>query len=395
MALYAGQGLIAGLWIAIVVPTLQRQGVTLHDMIGTLAWGGLPWVLKAPAAPVIDRLCSASSGARRRNVLLMLQLGLAGCFAFTDLSDTSRAGLFALSITWFSANVLMSLQDVVTDAASIDMVPRADQGSIRSLMLLSSTLGAGFFGAVGLSALARRFGESSIGPATSLFFVCVGALLLLPGERWNPALAPVSRRLRRQSVALRPMVMTATIWCGFAFALSLGNGMVSGVAGYYLLGTLAFPVERYQSELLPLVSAATLVTYLGLAATLDRLGARRCLLVGGLVTAGVWGGFAALGLSAAEDRILFSLAVTEALGLAAGLGALHTLLMKEAPTALRATFFTLSMASINLGQLVVGPLLADTLAPSLGFRGVFTLAAVIHVTAVSLVVRRKSSIHAP
>ena len=66
MALYAGQGLLVGLWAAIVVPTLQRQGVTLHEMIGTLAWGGLPWVLKAPAAPMVDRLFAATSGVRRR-----------------------------------------------------------------------------------------------------------------------------------------------------------------------------------------------------------------------------------------------------------------------------------------------------------------------------------------
>ena len=74
MALYAGQGLIAGLWVAILVPTLQQQGVRIEDMIGTLAWGGLPWVLKAPAAPLIDRVCGASSGTRRRNLLLVLQL---------------------------------------------------------------------------------------------------------------------------------------------------------------------------------------------------------------------------------------------------------------------------------------------------------------------------------
>lgn len=386
MALYAGQGLLVGLWAAIVVPTLQRQGVTLHEMIGTLAWGGLPWVLKAPAAPMVDRLFAATSGVRRRNVLVALQLALAGCFALTDLSDASRAGLVSLAITWFAANLLMSLQDVVTDAASIDLVPHEVQGKTRSLMLLASTLGAGFFGAIGLAALARRFGESALGPATAVFFLCIGVLLFLPGSRWDPPSTSSEAQAPPPSMTLRPLLRAAAIWCALAFALSLGNGMVSGVAGYYLLGTLAFPIERYQSELLPLVSGATLVTYLGLAATLDRLGARRCLLAGGLITATVWCGFAALGASAAQDRLLFSLGVTEAVGLATGMGALHALLMREAPTTARATFFALSMASINLGQLVLGPLLGDVLVPALNYRGVFALAAVIHVTAIGVVI---------
>lgn len=387
MALYAGQGLIAGLWVAILVPTLQQQGVRIEDMIGTLAWGGLPWVLKAPAAPLIDRVCGASSGTRRRNLLLVLQLGLALCFFSVDLSDTSTSGLRALSLTWLVANVLMSLQDVLADAAAIDLVPDASQGRARSLMLLSSTLGAGFFGSVGLAALARTFGAHTLGPALSLAFVCIAAFVCLPGAGWRGRPPHREPHDAETLTPLRPLLRTAAIWSLFALAASLGNGLVSGVAGYYLLGTLGFPIERYQTELLPAVSAVTLVVYLGLAGVLDRLGPRRWLLIGGFLTSAVWVAFAVLGTLASHDLVLFGLGIIEAVGLAVTLGALHAILMRAAPSRLRATFFALSMAAINLGQMVLGPMLAGVLASPIGYRGVFALAGVIHITAVTAFAR--------
>ena len=395
LALYLGQGLLAGAWAAVLLPAMQGGGVGLADAAGVLAWGGVPWVLKIGAAPLIDRWMSPRSGRLRMWALVALQLSLAAVsLAFPD--PGTPATLAVLGRVWLLANALMALQDVITDAASIDLVPEHRRGRVRSLMLLAASIGSGLVGATALGRLTRTVGVDALGPALAVVFLGIAAAVFASRRAWDthdslrslsdgraasPGRPSVHRRDEAPSELRAPRHLGALL---LALLLVLGNGIVTAVAGYYLLGDLEWTVQRYQELLLPFTTAVTLLTYVIVSARLDRIGAARGVVSGAILSATAWLGLALSGALAREAPWLLTLATFEAAGLALLLAALHAWLMELASGPHRAIYFAVAMGAINLGQMVLGPLAGARCHAIVGSRGTIIAAAVTQITLVAV-----------
>lgn len=387
--MYLVQGVVYGFAGFVLVPSLAARGVSLEGQAGLLALAGLPWVLKLGWGPILDRLGGRGS-ASVRPVAAAAMLGMALLLAALARgwpSADQAVPLSRLQWTWLGLNLLLSLQDVATDALAIDRIAPSRRGLANGIMLGGHHLGLEGIGGLVLGATVAA---SGIGGA--LWVMAAIVLVLAP----LPALLPRGGGVEgahRESApgagalleALRELVTAPASRVAVVLALlvMVGDVLTSTVTGELLVNRLHWTPQRITSELPPLLLAANVAGYLLAAAVVDRLGAATATRWGGMLLGAAWITFALAQEAWTHDAFFRSFVVAQALATAVMFVGVHAALMRTADGPARATRFVVLMALLNVPR-ALAPKLAPPLVQALGLAGYFAACGVLQLAVVQL-----------
>lgn len=204
-ALYFAQGIPRGFMTITLISYLTGQGVA-DSVAGRLsAFIAIPWAFKFVWAPVIDSVAIPSMGRRRPWIIgaeLMMAITLLGFMILYDpTSDIALIGWL-----FFAHNCFASLQDVLSDALAIDVLPKEELGTTNGLMMASKMVGIGI-GASGLALIMQDWGMRSAIIAQFLLLISIMLLPLFILERPGEKLFPwshsrtASESLKKQTVS--------------------------------------------------------------------------------------------------------------------------------------------------------------------------------------------------
>lgn len=380
-ALYLAQGVVAGFAGFVLIPRMAAAGVSVEAQAGLLAIAGLPWVLKVGWGPVLDRL-GARRGRRPALVVSGAMLGVAVVLWWLGhaVGDGSAADVDVgrVQTLWLGLSVLLSLQDVATDALALDRVASADRGLANSVMLGSSHVGNEGVGgmALGAAVVASGLGSAFVGMAL-LFVVLAAAPMLLPEP--DAASTDATARVPWRT-AVRAMVATrsAVLAVFLAAVVMVGDVATSAVSGAFWVQRLGWSPQRVVDELPPLLLVASVVGYFVAAVVVDRLGALRATAAGAVALGLLWIGFGLAEGAWTSATFLRGFVLLQSLATAVMFVGVYAALMNATVPTLRATHFAVLMALLNLPRVVV-PNAAAAVLGSIGFAGLFVACGVLQL----------------
>lgn len=146
--LYFAQGVPYGFMTITMANYLSGEGLST-DRVGALtAVALLPWTFKIIWAPVIDSIQFKGYGRRRPWIViaqLFMALTLLGIYFLEpylvgEHMDIEKSADYLLWV-FFIHNVFVVLQDVVSDALAVDILPESEQGAVNGAMWASKLLG--------------------------------------------------------------------------------------------------------------------------------------------------------------------------------------------------------------------------------------------------------------
>lgn len=398
-AMYVAQGIQIGLVITAFPAYMAAHDVSPLAIGGWISALGLPWTLKLLYAPLMERYTFLAMGRRRPWVMLGTLGGAAGYAAMALVPDP-LAHLGLLTVLMVVGSLFLALQDIATDALTIDVVPLDEHGTANGLMW-----GGKVFGTAGAAAAAAwLFGTVGVpgtfaaaASATAAFALLPLAVRERPGERLIPwsAGAPspeaealqlegwtkIGRSLRR--VAFLPASLLAI---GAGFFLASSDGLLNAYAPVFTVRHLGWADASFSNTMAVAKLIGGSVGMLGGGLLVAWLGRTRALCAALLVSAGTC---AAMGLapvlwsSAVVVQVYLILFVT-ALTLAAIAFFATCMALCWKPVA--AVQFALFMAVSNVG-LVSGSALMGPLEAALPPAQMFFAMAVLPIVAAVLLLR--------
>ena len=140
--LYFAQGLPRGFLTIVFISYLTQQGMAVSDAGILMAMFILPGTLKFVWGPIIDSISFAKLG-RRRPWIIIAQIFMALSLLCIVFIDSPIKNLVIFGWIYFFHNCFVSLQDVATDALTLEVVPESELGRINGLMLGSKIIGTG------------------------------------------------------------------------------------------------------------------------------------------------------------------------------------------------------------------------------------------------------------
>ncbi len=388
-SLYCAQGLPSGL-MAHSLPVLLRQNGVDLALIGLLKLLALPWMLKVLWAPWIDRLASPRLG-HHRGWILPLQGTVLLCMATLALcSPEALFGrqqwlLFGLLLL---VNLAAATQDIATDGLTVRLLPERWRGLGNSLQVGGYKVGMLLSGSGLLLAVDWLGWNLSLGLTALLL-----ALLSVPVWRFRetrelPRLAAQAERAgpgllwRHYHGLLAQPGMHAWLLVVLTFKLgdALGSPMIK-------------PLLVDQGWSNAALGQLTLITSLaGIGGALfggllyARLGARRSLLLFGVLQAVGIAGMALLAGSAADLPWVYALSLFEQVADGMSTVALFAVMMSHCRSEHEGADFTLQACVQLLLAGLVGAA-SGVLAQWLGYRMLFLLAGALGLLMLALVWR--------
>ncbi|MEM1116424.1 MAG: MFS transporter [Bacteroidota bacterium] len=286
-AMYVAQGVQYGLLIIAIPAYLAAQGASPVAIGGFISAAVLPWTLKLLYAPLMERYTVLAMG-RRRPWILAGTLGAALGYAAMTLVPDPLANLGLLTGAMVGGSLFLALQDIATDALTIDVIPLAEQPFANGLMWGGKVLGvagtsaggAWLLGAVGLS------GTLTVAAGVTLAFLLLPLLVReRPGERLLPwtrgAASPEARALqldgwRNIGQSLRRVfVLPASLLAATAgFAILLHQGLFDAYGPVFAVQHLGWTATAFSNAkaagtlvggLIGMVGGGWLVQWLGRA----------------------------------------------------------------------------------------------------------------------------------
>ena len=187
-AMYVAQGIQYGLLIVALPAYMAAHDMSPAAIGGFISAVVLPWTLKLLYAPLMERYTFLAMG-RRRPWILVGTLGTAAGYAVAALVPDPLAQLGLLTALVVGSSLFLALQDIATDALTIDVVPLEEQPLANGLMWGGKVLGiAGT--AAGGAWLLSQVGIAAtlmVAAAATLAFVLLPLLVReRPGERLLP-----------------------------------------------------------------------------------------------------------------------------------------------------------------------------------------------------------------
>lgn len=404
-AMYVAQGIQIGLVITAFPAYLAAHGVAPAAIGGWVSVAVLPWTLKLIYAPAMERYTFLAMGRRRPWMLAGTVGGALGYGAMALVPDPV-AHLGLLTALMVGGSLFLALQDIATDALTVDVVPLDEQGRANGLMWGGKVLGTAatataaswLFGRVGVSAT-----FALAGAATLAFALLPLGLRERPGERLLPwtageasavaaALQPdgwaeIGRGLRR--VVVFPAVLLAAV---VGFTASFSEGFFDAYGPVFTVQYLGWADAAFSNAMAVAKLVGGVVGMVGGGLLVRRLGWTGAIGAALLALAAVGVG---MGLVSALWAVAF--VVQAYLLLAVTAQTLATIAFFATCMALcwrpvAAVQFALFMAVANVGYIggsaVMGPLVA-ALSPAEVF---FALAAV-PVLAATLLLRLDVTAH--
>ncbi len=287
--MYFAQGIPYGL-LSITIPAwLASEGVSAADIGSYLAVIVLPWAFKLLTGPFMDRYQFRPMG-KRRPWVLAAQLGLSLSLLALMLIESPSEQIGLLMIIGVLINSFAATQDVAVDGMSIDLTPVREQGRLNAFMSFGKAIGWGVTAAV-TGFLLMNFGMQ----VTAIVAATVSAVIVLlfagvlenEGERklpWSDGKAATTRQQPASFGAVFSGV-NKVLWTRTSVVIMLimfFDGLISGF-GHALMPIAAINLFGYTtqqwSQLVAMMGLIGAVVALMLGPAIDRIGAKRILLL--------------------------------------------------------------------------------------------------------------------
>ncbi|MDH3615963.1 MAG: MFS transporter [Gammaproteobacteria bacterium] len=287
--MYFAQGIPQGL-LAIAIPVwLASQGVGAGDIGSYLAVIVLPWAFKLVTGPLMDRYEFLPMG-RRRPWVLGAQLGLSLSLLALMLIERPAEQIGLLMIIGVLINSFAATQDVAVDGMSIDLTPVREQGRLNAFMSFGKSIGWASTAAV-TGVLLTTFGLGT----TAIIAAAVSALALLvtllvlerEDERFLPWTKGTAATVHRADTSFRAVFkeLNNVLWVRtslIVMAIMFFDGLVYGY-GQALMPIAAVNLFGYTtpqwSQLVAMMGLIGAVLALAIGPAIDRMGAKRMLLL--------------------------------------------------------------------------------------------------------------------
>ena len=287
--MYFSQGIPQGL-LAIAIPVwLVSQGVSAGDIGSYLAVIVLPWAFKLVTGPMMDRYEYLPMG-RRRPWVLGAQLGLSLSLLALVLVERPAEQIGLLMIIGVLINSFAATQDVAVDGMSIDLTPVREQGRLNAFMSFGKSIGWASTAAVSgvLLTTAGLKTTAIIASAVSALALLVTLLVLeRQGERTLPWTKGAAASVHRADTSFRAVFkeLNKVLWVRSSLiimAIMFFDGLVYGY-GQALMPIAAVNLFGYTtpewSQLVAMMGLTGAVLALAIGPAIDRMGAKRVLLL--------------------------------------------------------------------------------------------------------------------
>lgn len=376
-ALYLAQGLVYGSQ-STLVRIAAASGRSLEYQTDLIAWSLAPWVLKFAWGVLQDRLLPRAS-ARHARVLIGLQLAV----AFALLAVAARVSGSEVVLLLFVLNLILSWQDVATDAFAVDHIPASLRGRINAVMA-----GLRAFGATVVGGILFVAALPVIGVERFLYLIAVALGLL----GLAPLLLTSQARLTERGEAPRPLDWIAGLRVPLVclcLLMLFGDGLGSAVSAEFLLNAAGWSLDDLVNKLQPTAVVAELIGFGLAAAFVDRIGPRQAVAGGAAALGLVWALLGSITALWFVHEVFYVITAIEGLGRAFLMVGVYALCMAGVDERLRATQFLVYMALINLGS-VLGTVAAPRVFAAGSFSGVWLTAAGLQALLVVLALDRRS-----
>ena len=368
--LYVAQGVVYGFGGFVLLPSLAAQQVSLEAQTGILALAGVPWVFKLAWALLLDGMRTPprriAAGATATMALVVA--------AIASFGDPT-AHVFGLAALWLVLNVVLSLQDVATDAFALDAIRPGERGVANGVMLGGHHLGMEGLGGLALGAAVTAYDlQTGLWLLVVILLACAGIVSLLRSPDAK------TRRPTTDLAALRDVLARGSTWAVGAFAavVMAGDVLTSAVASEFLVNRLGWSPETISQDLVPRLLVANVAAFLLAAVVTDRLGHRVAATAGSIALGSTWIVFALFETAWTSAGFVYGFVSVQALATALLSVGLHAWLMDRVDPRIRATHFAAFMALLNMPRAIVPPL-APALLARLQFAGLFLAAGVFQV----------------
>jgi len=287
--MYFAQGIPQGL-LAIAIPAwLASQGVGAGDIGSYLAVIVLPWAFKLVTGPLMDRYEFLPMG-RRRPWVIGAQLGLSLALLALTFVERPVEQMGLLMLIGVLINSFAATQDVAVDGMSIDLTPVREQGRLNAFMSFGKAIGWASTAAV-TGVLLTTVGLKT----TAIIASAVAALALFvmlfvlerDGERSLPWSNGKAASVHRADTSFRAVFkeLNKVLWIRtslIVMAIMFFDGLVYGY-GQALMPIAAINLFGYTtpqwSQLVAIMGLAGAVLALAIGPAIDRMGAKRVLLL--------------------------------------------------------------------------------------------------------------------
>ena len=307
-AMYVAQGIQIGLLVVALPAYMASQGVSAVAIGGFISALILPWTLKMFYAPFMERYTFLAMGRRRPWVILGTLGGATGYFTMSLIADPlGHLGL--LTGVMVAGSLFLALQDISTDALTIDVVPLDEQPRANGLMWGGKVLG-GAGTAAGAGWLLNAVGVSTTlvvaGCVTAAFALVPILVRERPGERLLPwtagAASEAAAAVQLESWAVigrslrRVLLMPASLLGAFVgFVMSMNQGFAEALGPVFTVQHLGWVDTSFSNMIAVAGLVGGLVGMIGGGLLVRWLGRARAIQAALLVLAG---GGVAMGLRA-------------------------------------------------------------------------------------------------
>ncbi len=287
--MYFAQGIPQGL-LAIAIPVwLASQGVGAGDIGSYLAVIVLPWAFKLVTGPIMDRYEFLPMG-RRRPWVLGAQLGLTLSLLALMLVERPAEQIGLLMIIGVLINSFAATQDVAVDGMSIDLTPVREQGRLNAFMSFGKSIGWASTAAVtGVLITTVGLGVTAIVASTvsALALLVMFFVLEREGERNLPWTKGTAASVPRANTSFGAVFkeINKVLWVRsslIVMAIMFFDGLIYGY-GQALMPIAAINLFGYTtpqwSQLVAVMGLIGAVLALGIGPAIDRMGAKRMLLL--------------------------------------------------------------------------------------------------------------------
>jgi len=287
--MYFAQGIPQGL-LGIAIPAwLASQGIDASEIASYLAVITLPWAFKLLGGPLMDRYGYLPMG-RRRPWVVAMQLGLALSLLSLLLVENPVEQIGLLMLLGVVINSFAATQDVAVDGMSIDLTPLREQGRLNAFMGFGKAVGWSLTAAIS-GVLLTTWGLK----ATAILAAAVSGISLLAilavleheGERVLPFTRGAASTVHRAEISFRAVFggLNKVLWVGSSLIVMIImfiDGLIFGY-GQALMPIAAVKLFGYTtaqwSQLVAMMGMIGAVLALSIGPLIDRLGAKRMLLL--------------------------------------------------------------------------------------------------------------------
>ena len=287
--MYFAQGIPQGL-LAIAIPVwLASQGVSAGDIGSYLAVIVLPWAFKLVTGPLMDRYEFLPMG-RRRPWVLGAQFGLSLALLALTFVERPAEQIGLLMLIGVLINCFAATQDVAVDGMSIDLTPVREQGRLNAFMSFGKAIGWASTAAVtGVFLTTFGLGTTAIiaSAVAALAFLVLLFVLEREGERRLPWGKGTAASVHRADSSFRAVFkeLNKVLWVRTSLVVMVimfFDGLVYGY-GQALMPIAAVNLFGYTtaqwSQLVAMMGLIGAVLALAIGPAIDRMGAKRMLLL--------------------------------------------------------------------------------------------------------------------